>query len=133
MVRRQPMLFALTIVLLALASLSAPSPAQTLKSGPQVLTFFSDVDDTEQSYAIYLPKEFNPRKKYPLVISLHGAGSNHRLNLRRVFGKSNQGEENAVPTHENPRGGSKNRTRPTLCGHGNANAKMFVPDEIAMY
>jgi poly(3-hydroxybutyrate) depolymerase len=77
-------------------TIEIPSPAQTLKPGPQVLTFFSEVDDTDQPYAIYLPKDFNPRKKYPLVISLHGAGSNHRLNLRRVFGKSNQGEENDV-------------------------------------
>lgn len=86
----------LIVFSLFLAAVVVPSPAQTLKPGPQVLTFFSDVDDTEQPYAIYLPKEFNPHKKYPLVLSLHGAGSNHRLNLRRVFGKSNQGEENDV-------------------------------------
>jgi poly(3-hydroxybutyrate) depolymerase len=70
--------------------------AQCLKTGPQVLTFYSDVDDTEQPYAIYLPGRFDPQKRYPLVISLHGAGSNHRLNLRRVFGKSNAPGENDV-------------------------------------
>jgi pimeloyl-ACP methyl ester carboxylesterase len=69
---------------------------QTLKPGPQVLTFFSDVDDTEQPYALYLPKDFRPAKKYPLVIMLHGAGSNHRLALRRVFGQSNLKDENDV-------------------------------------
>ena len=63
---------------------------QTLPSGPQVLTFHSDIDDTEQPYGLYLPKNFNPNKKYPLVVMLHGAGSNHRLSLRRVFGKSNE-------------------------------------------
>ena len=47
------------------------------------------MDDTDQPYALYLPKAFDPAKNYPLVISLHGAGSNHRLNLRRVFGQSN--------------------------------------------
>lgn len=67
---------------------------QKLPAGPQVLTFFSDVDDSEQPYGLYLPKDFNSAKKYPLVISLHGAGSNHRLNLRRVFGKSNASGEN---------------------------------------
>lgn len=81
---------------LVLASIHVPSPAQSFKPGPQVLTFFSEIDDTDQPYAIYLPKDFNAKKKYPLVISLHGAGSNHRLNLRRVFGRSNQGEENDV-------------------------------------
>lgn len=69
---------------------------QTLKPGPQVLTFFSDVDDTEQPYGLYLPEKFNPKKKYPLVIMLHGAGSNHRLALRRVFGKSNLPDETDV-------------------------------------
>jgi poly(3-hydroxybutyrate) depolymerase len=75
---------------------SAALLAQRLPAGPQVLTFFSDVDDSEQPYALYLPKAFNPAKKYPLVISLHGAGSNHRLNLRRVFGKSNVVDETDV-------------------------------------
>jgi acetyl esterase/lipase len=70
--------------------------AQTLPSGPQVLTFFSDADDTEQPYGLYIPKNYNPQKKYPLVMMLHGAGSNHRLALRRVFGKSNLNGETDV-------------------------------------
>lgn len=74
------------------------SYAQKLQPGPQVLTFYSDVDDTEQPYGLYLPKKYNPKKKYPLVIMLHGAGSNHRLSLRRVFGKSNANGENDVET-----------------------------------
>lgn len=70
--------------------------AQKLPAGPQVLTFFSDLDDTEQPYGLYIPKNYDPQKKYPLVIMLHGAGSNHRLALRRVFGKSNANGENDV-------------------------------------
>ncbi len=70
--------------------------AQKLSTGPQVLTVFSNVDDSEQPYGLYLPKDFNPAKKYPLVIMLHGAWSNHRLGLRRVFGKSNQNCETDV-------------------------------------
>ncbi|UTA68142.1 alpha/beta hydrolase-fold protein [Emticicia sp. 21SJ11W-3] len=69
---------------------------QKLAPGPQVLTFHSDVDDTEQPYGLYLPKNYNPKKKYPLVVMLHGAGSNHRLALRRVFGKSNAEGESDV-------------------------------------
>ncbi len=70
--------------------------SQTLPSGPQVVTFFSDTDDTEQPYGLYIPKNYDPQKKYPLVVMLHGAGSNHRLALRRVFGKSNANGENDV-------------------------------------
>ncbi|MEK7403923.1 MAG: phospholipase [Acidobacteriota bacterium] len=73
------------LVLLCAAALAA----QLYTPGPQVLTFLSDVDDSDQPYGIYLPKNFDAARKYPLVMSLHGAGSNHRLNLRRVFGKGN--------------------------------------------
>ena len=84
---------AAAVLLLVCASFA---PAQNLSSGPQVLTFFSDADDTEQPYGLYLPKNYDASKKYPLVIMLHGAGSNHRLALRRVFGKSNAEGENDV-------------------------------------
>ncbi len=78
------------------AWLAPPVHAQSLPSGPQVLTFHSEVDDTEQPYGLYLPKNYDPTKKYPFVLMLHGAGSNHRLSLKRVFGKSNQPGENDV-------------------------------------
>jgi pimeloyl-ACP methyl ester carboxylesterase len=79
------------------------SPAQTFAPGPQVLTFLSDVDDSDQPYALYLPKNFDAAKKYPLVVSLHGAWSNHRLNLKRVFGKGNRpGETDAEATRYFP-------------------------------
>lgn len=65
------------------------SLAQVYTPGPQVLTFLSDVDDSDQPYAVYLPGHLDPARKYPLVVSLHGSGSNHRLNLRRVFGRGN--------------------------------------------
>jgi poly(3-hydroxybutyrate) depolymerase len=84
----------LTFTLLFLISICN---AQFLgKEGPQIFTFHSDVDDTEQPYAIYIPKNYSPKKTYPLVVMLHGAGSNHRLALKRVFGKSNNLGENDV-------------------------------------
>jgi poly(3-hydroxybutyrate) depolymerase len=83
-------------VFIFLFLLSSASMSQTLPPGPQVLTFFSDADDTEQPYGLYLPKNYDSNKKYPLVVMLHGAGSNHRLSLRRVFGKSNANGETDV-------------------------------------
>src|SRR4051794_35035697 len=78
--------------------------AQVYAPGPQVVTFLSDVDDTDQPYALYVPKHYSPEKKYPLVISLHGPQSNHRLNMRRVFGMGNRlGETDAEATRYWPK------------------------------
>lgn len=82
--------------LFALTFFSTVSMSQTLPPGPQVVTFHSDVDDTEQPYGLYIPKNYDAKKKYPFVMMLHGAGSNHRLELRRVFGKSNAPGETDV-------------------------------------
>lgn len=50
-----------------------------------------------------MPPAIEAGKPYPLVISLHGAGSNHRLNLRRVFGLGNRaGESDAEATRYFP-------------------------------
>lgn len=78
---------------LALFLLVTPLFAGSYPSGPQVLTFWSSVDDSDQPYGIYIPKNFDASKKYPLVVMLHGAYSNHRLDLRRVFGQGNRPRE----------------------------------------
>ncbi|HYO81502.1 MAG TPA: hypothetical protein VES20_08885, partial [Bryobacteraceae bacterium] len=60
--------------------------AQSFVTGPQVTTYWSPVDDSDQPYGLYVPRNYTPDRKWPLVVSLHGAYSNHRLNLRRGFG-----------------------------------------------
>ena len=46
--------YSLAVVVLMLA-FQGRAAGQVLDPGPQVLTFYSDVDDTEQPYALYLP------------------------------------------------------------------------------
>ena len=63
------------------------------RSGPFVKAYVSRVDGSLQPYAIYVPLGYDSARSYPLVISLHGGGSNHVLNLRRVFGRGNKPDE----------------------------------------
>lgn len=71
------------VVLMAMAPGLA---AQSTGTGIRSAAYHSAIDDSDQPYALYLPKTFDPDRKYPLVISLHEEESNHLVNLRRVFG-----------------------------------------------
>jgi predicted peptidase len=42
--------------------------------------YISDVDKSLDSYIIYTPHSFDPAKKYPLVVNLHGWGDSTHLN-----------------------------------------------------
>ncbi len=75
--------FGLPVLATLAALLLAPPPVQP---GGQALTFRSSVDDSDQPYALYLPNSFNPSRKYPLVIGLHGEDTNHLVNLIQLFG-----------------------------------------------
>lgn len=81
--------FCLPLALMVGAALAA----QTAPAGPRILTFYSPADDTDQPYAVYVPQGYSAGKAWPLVVSLHGAFSNHRVNLRRVFGQGNRDGE----------------------------------------
>lgn len=59
-------------------------------TGMVVKAYRDDFDGTLQPYALYLPRGNAPAGGWPLLVSLHGAYSNHRLNMRRVFGKPNR-------------------------------------------
>lgn len=73
------------LILLAAGMLLSAQPAA---EGPGIASFESAVDGSRQQYALYLPRNFDPARKYPLLISLHSEESNHRLNLKQVFGVS---------------------------------------------
>jgi pimeloyl-ACP methyl ester carboxylesterase len=88
----------LSLTALFLLLIPGQLSAQKYKAGPQDMTFFSSVDESNQAYAIYIPENFDESKDYPLVIFLHGAFSNHRLGLRRAFGEGNkQGPDFGTP------------------------------------
>jgi poly(3-hydroxybutyrate) depolymerase len=59
-------------------------------TGFMVKAYRSEIDDTLQPYGLYVPRGYDPSRTYPLVVSLHGATSNHLLNMRRVFGLGNR-------------------------------------------
>jgi hypothetical protein len=60
------------------------------KTGLLVKAYRSEFDDTLQPYALHVPKDYDPKKRWPLLVTLHGATSNHLLNRRRVFGLGNR-------------------------------------------
>jgi predicted peptidase len=61
-----------------------PLLPQTIQSDPQAVSFFSEIDDTDQPYAWSVPKDYNSARAWHVVISLHGAWSNHRVNSART-------------------------------------------------
>lgn len=64
--------------------LAAAAIAQPVR--PRIETVVSPIDGSAQPYACFVPRRPDPSGRFPLVISLHAAGSNHGLNLRRLFG-----------------------------------------------
>jgi poly(3-hydroxybutyrate) depolymerase len=72
-------------------------------TGEVVKAYRADWDGTLQPYALYVPRGYDGKSKktsapvsWPLIVALHGAGSDHKHNLRRVFGLDNRpGETDA--------------------------------------
>jgi poly(3-hydroxybutyrate) depolymerase len=76
-------------------------------TGELVKAYRADWDGTLQPYALYVPRGYDGQRKnadkkasaaasWPLVVALHGAFSDHKHNLRRVFGLDNRpGETDA--------------------------------------
>jgi len=85
--------------------------------GAMVKAYRSEWDGTLQPYALYVPRDYDGRRAFPLVVALHGAGSDHRHMLRRVFGLDNrpgEGDEeasrNELPLPEVP---ARSSSRPS--------------------
>jgi poly(3-hydroxybutyrate) depolymerase len=67
-------------------------------TGELVKAYRAEWDGTLQPYALYVPRGYDGKKKdtWPLIVALHGFYSDHKHNLRRVFGLDNRpGETDA--------------------------------------
>lgn len=103
-------------------------------TGPMVKAYRSDIDDTLQPYAVYIPDGYSKTRAYPLVVSLHGAASNHILNLRRVFGKGNRpGESDFEATKYFPDFPKINYIVVSPYGRGEFNAYHGIGEEDVLH
>jgi pimeloyl-ACP methyl ester carboxylesterase len=47
--------------------------------------YVSSLDDSEQPFAVWVPRGYTRRKKYPVLIALHGSDADHRMIPERCF------------------------------------------------
>ncbi len=72
---------------------AAFASGQTIETGPQVVSYFSEIDNSNQPYALYVPRSYTPARSWPVVIGLHGESSSYRVNLLQIFGRGLQFSE----------------------------------------
>ncbi|MBP7459956.1 MAG: prolyl oligopeptidase family serine peptidase [Candidatus Delongbacteria bacterium] len=63
------------------------------KTGYIRAAYYHEKTGNPVPYSLYVTKEYHPDKPCPLVIGLHGLGSNHYLQLRRLLGLGNNPHE----------------------------------------
>ena len=63
------------------------------RTGALTKAYRSEIDGTLQPYALYVPPSYDAAKAWPMMVGLHGSGSNHLLHRRRLFGLGNESGE----------------------------------------
>ncbi len=76
----------------ARAAARGSDPFQTLRHD-FYRAYESRFDGNLQPYSVHVPKRYDPAKKYPLVIGMHGIGSGTHYTLRRVLGRDKTDDE----------------------------------------
>lgn len=78
--------FRSTLLLLTIALLPTPAELQAQKKNTEtgfVNAVFKD-DQGEHPYAVFVPQNYDPEKKYPVILFLHGAGERGDDGLKPV-------------------------------------------------
>lgn len=69
---------------------------QSAIPGPQMVEFPSQVDDSQQPYALYVPPNLDPGWKYPLVVALHAEDVSPQIGLMWTFGQLNRRQDGSL-------------------------------------
>lgn len=90
----------------------------------------SPYDDTLQHYAAYVPSGYRKKKKYPLVVALHGFKSTTMITLRRALGSSITELSYADGDRKVPRFSEERFLVAAPRGYGNIAYRYIAEDDI---
>ncbi len=71
--------------------------------GDMHAAYLSTIDSTLQPYRLFVPKNFDPAQKYPLIVALHGEANDENIFFDR-FGTTPTGGENLIKKFADERG-----------------------------
>ena len=54
-------------------------------------TYVSEIDNSAQPFAVWIPRSYSSRRKYPLLVALHGSDADERMIPERCFQISERG------------------------------------------
>jgi predicted esterase len=90
----------------------------------------SPLDGKLWPYATYVPSSYNPRRRYPLVVALHGFMSTTMITLRRVLGSSIRHLSYADGDRKIPRFHEERFLVAAPRGYGHINYRYVGEDDI---